>query len=730
MRFPRSSRRVLASLATLAALTAWPAAGMAAEKLEQTSIRLIPEDAAFYGAMLRNGEQIKIIAESNAWAKLKNLPAVQMGLGAIEQQLASGDNPQAAQLKAMLENPQVKELLGLLGDMFSNDVFVYADPRVAPVVELLQGISNSISYGPLYFQASGQADAMSPNEMQAKAALYTLAENLDKIQIPTTVLGFAVEDEERAKLHLNKFEGLLAPLTFMLPQLAGRVVREKVGDDDFLAIKLDGKMIPWDEVPLDDIRQYEAREGDVDKLVEKITGLNLVIAFGVRHGYLMVACTDSLDGLARLGTGSSLLARPEISPLKKHAGKRLTGISYTSRNFLTQVAMSAEDIDGLLKIGDAALQQLPLDETQKGQIRKDVGDLAAELKTLIPAPGATLQFSFLSDRGIESYGYNWTEDKFIDASRPLDVLDFVGRDPILAVAWRGRIYPKAYDRIVHWVKVGHGYFEKYGVPEMSAKDRQTYSRLVEAMKPLCRELGRVNRESLIPALDGQCAIVLDAKLLSDKIAKDVPRTDEPMPLPEPALVVGIQDARAMRDAYLGYQEFFDKTLEVLRTFDERGEIPADYSIPWPEAAETAAGATLRVTLPEKWGVDPQIVPNAVLTEKVAVVTASEAHSKRLLEGQAPTAGLLADGRRPRALAVLFNWPALVDAAAPWVRLAARQVAKENLHVEDDAPEIENVVAQVDTVLEVLKAVRNCTAQSYIEDRAVVTHSLMEISDVP
>ena len=364
MRFPRSSRRVLASLATLAALTAWPAAGMAAEKLEQTSIRLIPEDAAFYGAMLRNGEQIKIIAESNAWAKLKNLPAVQMGLGAIEQQLASGDNPQAAQLKAMLENPQVKEPLGC-SDMFSNDVSVYADPRVAPVVELLQGISNSISYGPLYFQASGQADAMSPNEMQAKAALYTLAENLDKIQIPTTVLGFAVEDEERAKLHLNKFEGLLAPLTFMLPQLAGRVVREKVGDDDFLAIKLDGKMIPWDEVPLDDIRQYEAREGDVDKLVEKITGLNLVIAFGVRHGYLMVACT-SLDGLARLGTGL-LLARPEISPLKKHAGKRLTD-QHTSRNFLTQVAMSAEDIDGCRRSAMPP-PAVALDETQRESAR-------------------------------------------------------------------------------------------------------------------------------------------------------------------------------------------------------------------------------------------------------------------------------------------------------------------------------------------------------------------------
>ena len=83
MPFPRPSRWVLAFPAILALLSAWPAAGMAAENLEQTSIRLLPEDAALYGATLVNREQFNIILESNAWVQLKNLSPVLFASGAI-----------------------------------------------------------------------------------------------------------------------------------------------------------------------------------------------------------------------------------------------------------------------------------------------------------------------------------------------------------------------------------------------------------------------------------------------------------------------------------------------------------------------------------------------------------------------------------------------------------------------------------------------------------------------
>ena len=45
------------------------------------SLDVVPADAAFYSAMLRNREQFDAIVNSKAFAKIKDLPYVQMGLG-------------------------------------------------------------------------------------------------------------------------------------------------------------------------------------------------------------------------------------------------------------------------------------------------------------------------------------------------------------------------------------------------------------------------------------------------------------------------------------------------------------------------------------------------------------------------------------------------------------------------------------------------------------------------
>jgi len=730
MSFSRSLRGILVLLALVGVSTMRPAAPLAASELEETSIRLIPADAAFYGASLRNGEQIRIIAESNAWKKLMDMPSVQMGLGMLKAKLEDVDDEKAAQVRAALDNPNVKDLLGLLADMFSDDVFCYGNADVADVLELTQDVSNAVSYAPYYFMATGEGDAMSQPEMQGKAALYILTQNIDKLKIPTMVMGFSVADEQRAVLHLGKLEGLLGMLAFVQPEFADKVSRQQVGDTKFLTLTLDGEMIPWDELPLDDVREIEANEGDVDKIVEKVKQLKLIIAFGVRDGYLTVALTDSLEKLERMGKADSLLTRPEFAGVKKFGNERLTGISYASKDFVGRMAFSAGDLEDLLKIGAAALKELPLPDKAKGRIRKDVEALADDIKKLIPAPGAGVAVSFLTDKGVESYNYNWTESKILDGSQPLDLLNHIGGDPLLAIAWRERVYPDAYDRIAHWVRVAHGYFEEFAVPEMSENDREKYDRAIKLLKPLFEQLVQVTNDILIPACTGQSAIVIDAKLRSKQVAGGIPETEEAMPLPEPAIVIGIKDADAMREAYVGYQKFFNDLLEAARELDEEGEIPDDYEIPWPDVSETSAGSKLSYTLPSELGIDGQIKPNAVLTDEVAVATASESHSQRLLKSTPSAAGgVLADAGRPRALAVVFNWAATIDAATPWLRLVARKVAEENLGDDADDAQIEQIVAQVDTVLEVLKAVRRCTAECYFEDGALVTHSLTEVQDV-
>ena len=269
----RSLEGILVLLALLGLLVVGPADRAAAGELEETSIRLIPADAAFYSSMLRAGEQIEIIAKSNAWKKIMEMPSVKMGLGMIEEKLQDESDPQAAQAKAMLENPQIKNGLALLGDMFSNDVFMYGNADVADALELAQDLSNATSYAPIYYMATGEGDAMRPEEMQGRAALYVLAEDVDRIKVPTMVMGFAIEKEDSARDYLGMLKGMLGLVPLMVPDFPGKIDSEPVGDDDFLTITLKGESIPWGEVPLDDIREFEANDdGQINVTMQQHIG--------------------------------------------------------------------------------------------------------------------------------------------------------------------------------------------------------------------------------------------------------------------------------------------------------------------------------------------------------------------------------------------------------------------------------------------------------------------------
>ena len=77
----------------------------------------------------------------------------------------------------------------------------------------------------------------------------------------------------------------------------------------------------------------------------------------------------------------------------------------------------------------------------------------------------------------------------------------------------------------------------------------------------------------------------------------------------------------------------------------------------------------------------------------------------------------------------MDWAGLVDAATPWVELAASQIIKNEMDAAADSPEAAAIMDQVHTALEVLKTLRNVTAESYFQDGIMITHTLTEIRDV-
>ena len=224
-----------------------------------------------------------------------------------------------------------------------------------------------------------------------------------------------------------------------------------------------------------------------------------------------------------------------------------------------------------------------------------------------------------------------------------------------------------------WIGVGYRYFEEYALPQMKPQQRAQFEKISAQVKPLVGRVDKATRDLLIPALaDGQTGLVLDAQLTSTQFIKALPATEKPMPMLEPAIVMGVSNADMLRKAFTEYYAVADDLVEVLKGI-EGSTIPKDFKLQHPRVYNLSVGTAYGYPLPAEWGVDNHIQPNAGLSEKVAVLSLSGKHTLRLLQESNPKiAGLALPTNRPLAAAGGLDFVALVDAAAPWVEYGIDQ----------------------------------------------------------
>src|SRR5262249_21993827 len=170
------------------------------------------------------------------------------------------------------------------------------------------------------------------------------------------------------------------------------------------------------------------------------------------------------------------------------------------------------------------------------------------------------------------------------------------------------------------------------------------------------------------------------------------------------------DAALLRKAFAQYRSLANDLLAKLH------EVAPDHvpelKIPPARSKKLKTGTMYFYPLPRAWGLDPQVLPNGGLSDKVGVLTASEKHSERLLTATPlkVSGGPLADSKRKMAQAVYLNWEGMVDTLTPWVELGAR-LALSLARLRDEGGEApawadaDNVLKHARTVLEVLKVIR-------------------------
>jgi hypothetical protein len=419
--------------------------------------------------------------------------------------------------------------------------------------------------------------------------------------------------------------------------------------------------------------------------------------------------------------------RPEFKPLARHADRRITSISYVSKDLQVRLAMNDKDVTEMVEFAKSMLPQAELTAPQQERVGKDLDALAKDVRKYLPKPGATMTYSFLTGNGQESYSYDWSENNTLDASKPLTLLNHVGGSPLMAMVRRSKVTPEDYQLVVKWIKTFHRYAEEFVVPKMEADQQATYDKFMKGAAPQFKRLDEATSKLLLPALaDGQAGLAVDGKLMSTQWVTMFPRTEAPLPMLELGIVIGVSDAAKLRQAVAEYWDVARKLLVVAK--DVVGEDFPEIEIPDPDIQKGKSGELFTFPLSPMIPLDKKLAPTAGLSEKVAVLTLSTNHAERLLTNTPlkKSDASVADSSRNLASATVVDWAGMIDAITPWADIGVRMAAP---FADPVVGEAKDLPAQVHTVLEVLKVLRGYSSATYFEDGAWVTHGITVVQDL-
>lgn len=779
----RPVRHLTSSLVVLvAAMLAAPARG---EDVTAGGISMVPRDAAFVSATLRLREQYDLIVNSNAFKAIREIPAVQRAIESYEEQKTQPGGP-LSMIATFMELPENQQALEVLEDMVSSDTFVYGEPSCITFIELLaklqqaQQAANILemargggSLGGIDFDAIDALDGieidelddeddgaaaprklrvrpakfqaveedLSSDELAGRLVLQSLAENVDKIVVPDVVWGFKTSKRAAAEGQLKRIEVLVKLMAQQNPALAESLKRRKVAGGEVLTFTVDGASLPWDQMVQD---VTEGMDGEaLEKVRERLRELDLVIALGVIGDYVILSIGDSDDHLEKLlkpGAADGLVGTKPLEPLRADKSKRITGINYISEPLAKVIAPSAADIEQLAELADQIEAAADLPEGFAEEARESLAKAAEGYKKMLPIPGPWMSYSFLTEQGYEGYAWNWAKNLPIDGSRRLELLEHAGGAPLGAVVFRAKNDPSQFEDIVSWYGMAWKFFSKYLLARQDDDAREKIEEINEHLVPLGEKFIGILRTKILPAAaDGQIGLVLDAKSRTKRPHATLPEAAEPLPLFEPAVVLGLDDAKLFREGLSDIFALTDELVDAIREIRPDG-VPADYRIPDPEKAKLDKGSVWSWKL-EKSGIDDQVRPAIAVGDDVAVFSLVPKQAGRLLaESRLETGSQLSKFEEPLAGAAALDFAGVVDAIQPWVVYLTRYGcvqqkegsvdADADLNAEVETEQAREALKATAVFCEAIKSLRAAVAEVATNPDATVTHWRNVIRDMP
>ncbi len=388
--------------------------------------------------------------------------------------------------------------------------------------------------------------------------------------------------------------------------------------------------------------------------------------------YLIFALSEDAADIEQLSEADGLATHPALKPLMDRASEAITAVAYTSDN-LADAQFETQFHNYFTKqIGPMYYQA----ERQYGQIPPewqsipdDLAWIDKEIAEHVPEWKGMTAFSFYRKDGLETWNYSRTEDVIFDASQPLSILEHVGGEPMMMLAFRLQDHPEYFATAREIVRKVKEYLDL--APELdllSSEDQEKWKVFLEKGWPVIVDLADLWEDEFMPAMkDGQHAWVLSGGNLSAKQWwKDMPESSKPLPLLESATITALSSKDQMVEAFRQLFDVFDDSLEFAREISEK-EIPSGYSIPRPTSADASIGSRWIYPIPDDCPVPKTMAPQVLLTDDFMVATYSDKQSDTLATSMPLRVGTDVIASKEACSSVAFiDLGRLITFAKPWV----------------------------------------------------------------
>ncbi len=548
-----------------------------------------------------------------------------------------------------------KEVRDFILDAISHEVFVYGDTSWLESTKALYSVWKLMSD----YSSSNQELSEEEQKRQLLKKLKAIPdETFDKIQLPNLVFGAYVENRSRADRLFaqlkDKIEETLAENAESIPVMYQDCYQVRtIGGTEYLTLEIPGQWIPF--LFIDRTKMSRANEELVNFFIDGIHRRSIRFAFGVRGNHLICSIGGSFEHLEQLRNKEVLLDHPKLARLKKFAGQPISSVVYFSEEFSRIGWTENPGIEGyenyakeILKNSANGKELLNNSKDTTGlgriiseQLAEDVVDFGKDMLKFHTTPGARLEFSILVDAGVDRYVYDWSEHPERDAGKPLDILNYVGGEPLVVIASRKTYRPEIYEFRAKWLSRTWWYSKK--VMAMFAADDNANSGLVmmlemydQMLRPTLLKFDEVTRELWIPAFkDGQTALVIDVTDLRRDPHFGLDERFQTYPyLPQFGYVCGISDRKKLIEACEQYRKAANRLLSGFGAIAQGENEPLQ--LPAPEK-ETVEGGTLyrydleNLTTEEDGDLSIPVLPVAAINDHIAVIALDRSLSKKILK---------------------------------------------------------------------------------------------------